>query len=314
MSKEIKTAILVIAALLLVIFGYNYLKGNNLLDKSKILYAKYDNVEGLAPSSQVTINGLPVGRVMSIDFADSSGKLVVKFVVEKDFEFSNNSLARVYGGGLIGGKSLAIIPSYEKGRNAKTGDTLPGEMGEGIMELVNERLTPLQNQVEKVIGDTDSLLVNVNSVLDRDTRANLRDAIANFTDASREMKGISKSVNGLLASNQDKLDRTITNLDKMSGNFATLSDSLSKIQMGQMVADLEKTIADFQELSNKLNSPEGTVGKLLNDDQLYLNLDRTANQMGDLLQDMKLNPKRYVHFSLFGKKPGEYTPPKDSLQ
>ncbi|AWH74854.1 MCE family protein [Dokdonia sp. Dokd-P16] len=314
MSKEIKTAILVIAALLLVIFGYNYLKGNNLLDKSKILYAKYDNVEGLAPSSQVTINGLPVGRVMSIDFADSSGKLVVKFVVEKDFEFSNNSLARVYGGGLIGGKSLAIVPSYEKGRNAKTGDTLPGEMGEGIMELVNERLTPLQNQVEKVIGDTDSLLVNVNSVLDRDTRANLRDAIANFTAASLEMKGISKSVNGLLASNQDKLDRTITNLDKMSGNFATLSDSLSKIQMGQMVADLEKTIADFQELSNKLNSPEGTVGKLLNDDQLYLNLDRTANQMGDLLQDMKLNPKRYVHFSLFGKKPGEYTPPKDSLQ
>ncbi|WP_405252306.1 MlaD family protein [Dokdonia sp. Asnod3-C12] len=314
MSKEIKTAILVIAALLLVIFGYNYLKGNNLLDKSKILYAKYDNVEGLAPSSQVTINGLPVGRVMSIDFADSSGKLVVKFVVEKDFEFSNNSLARVYGGGLIGGKSLAIVPSYEKGRNAKSGDTLPGEMGEGIMELVNERLTPLQNQVEKVIGDTDSLLVNVNSVLDRDTRANLRDAIANFTAASREMKGISKSVNGLLASNQDKLDRTITSLDKMSGNFATLSDSLSKIQMGTMVADLEKTIADFQELSNKLNSPEGTVGKLLNDDQLYLNLDRTANQMGDLLQDMKLNPKRYVHFSLFGKKPGEYTPPKDSLQ
>ncbi|WP_339845237.1 MlaD family protein [uncultured Dokdonia sp.] len=314
MSKEIKTAILVIAALLLVIFGYNYLKGNNLLDKSKILYAKYDNVEGLAPSSQVTINGLPVGRVMSIDFADSSGKLVVKFVVEKDFEFSNNSLARVYGGGLIGGKSLAIVPYYEKGRNAKSGDTLPGEMGEGIMELVNERLTPLQNQVEKVIGDTDSLLVNVNSVLDRDTRANLRDAIANFTAASREMKGISKSVNGLLASNQDKLDRTITNLDKMSGNFATLSDSLSKIQMGTMVADLEKTIADFQELSNKLNSPEGTVGKLLNDDQLYLNLDRTANQMGDLLQDMKLNPKRYVHFSLFGKKPGEYTPPKDSLQ
>ena len=314
MSKEIKTAILVIAALVLVIFGYNYLKGNNLLDKSKVLYAKYDNVEGLAPSSQVTINGLPVGRVMSIDFADSSGKLVVKFVVEKDFEFSNNSLARVYGGGLIGGKSLAIVPSYEKGRNAKSGDTLPGEMGEGIMELVNERLTPLQNQVEKVIGDTDSLLVNVNSVLDRDTRANLRDAIANFTVASREMKGISKSVNGLLATNQEKFDRTITNLDKMSGNFASLSDSLSKIQMGAMVADLEKTIADFQELSNKLNSPEGTMGKLLNDDQLYLNLDRTANQMGDLLQDMKLNPKRYVHFSLFGKKPGEYTAPKDSLQ
>jgi len=314
MSKEIKTAILVIGALLLVIFGYNYLKGNNLLDKSKILYAVYDNVEGLAPSSQVTINGLPVGKVLSINFADASGKLVVKFVIEKDFEFSKNSVARVYGGGIIGGKSLAVVPSYEKGLNVKNGDTLRSETEEGIMELVNERLTPLQNELESTIVSADSLLTNVNAVLDNDTRSNLREAIANFTYASRELKGISNSVNTMLSKNQEKIDHTMSNLDEMSSNFANLSDSLSKIQMGKMVADLEKTIEDFKDISNKLNSPEGTVGKLLNDEQLYLNLDRTANQMGDLLQDMKLNPKRYVHFSLFGKKPGEYTAPKDSLQ
>lgn len=313
MSKEIKTAILVIAALLLVIFGYNYLKGNNLLDKSKILYATYDNVEGLAPSSPVTINGLPVGRVLDIDFADVSGKLVVKFVVEKDFEFSQNSIARVYGGGLIGGKSLAIVPSYEKGLMAKSGDTLPGEIEEGIMELVNERLTPLQEKVEAVIDDTDSLLTGVNSVLDTDTRSNLRSAIANFTQASNELRGITTSLNTMLSKNEVKFNRTFENLDTMSGNFATLSDSLSRVPIGTMVADLQKVVSDFEELSNKLNSPEGTVGKLLNDDDLYVNLDRTANQMGDLLQDMKLNPKRYVHFSLFGKKPKEYTPAKDSL-
>lgn len=313
MSKEIKTAILVIAALLLVIFGYNYLKGNNLLDKSKILYATYDNVEGLAPSSPVTINGLPVGRVLDIDFADVSGKLVVKFVVEKDFEFSQNSIARVYGGGLIGGKSLAIVPSYEKGLMAKSGDTLPGEIEEGIMELVNERLTPLQEKVEAVIDDTDSLLTGVNSVLDTDTRSNLRSAIANFTQASNELRGITTSLNTMLTKNEAKFNRTFENLDTMSGNFATLSDSLSRVPIGTMVADLQKVVSDFEELSNKLNSPEGTVGKLLNDDDLYVNLDRTANQMGDLLQDMKLNPKRYVHFSLFGKKPKEYTPAKDSL-
>jgi len=235
-------------------------------------------------------------------------------VIDKEFEFSRNSLARIYGGGLIGGKSLAIVPSYEKGMNAKSGDTLPSEMGEGIMELVNERLTPLQHQIESVVMSTDSVLSNVNAVLDRDTRANLRDAIANFTRTSRELKGISSSLNGMLADNQGKIDHSIANLEVMSGNFAALSDSLSQIQMGTMVADLEKTIADFKDISNKLNSSEGTVGKLLNDDQLYLNLDRTANQMGDLLQDMKLHPKRYVHFSLFGKKPGEYKAPKDSLQ
>lgn len=313
MSKEIKTAILVIAALLLVIFGYNYLKGNNLLDKSKILYATYDNVEGLAPSSPVTINGLPVGRVLDIDFANNTGRLVVKFVIEKDFEFSKNSMARVYGGGLIGGKSLAIVPNYEKGLMAKSGDTLPGEIEEGIMELVNERLTPLQEKVEAVIDDTDSLLTGVNSVLDTDTRSNLRSAIANFTQASNELRGITTSLNTMLTKNEAKFNRTFENLDTMSGNFATLSDSLSRVPIGTMVADLQKVVSDFEELSNKLNSPEGTVGKLLNDDDLYVNLDRTANQMGDLLQDMKLNPKRYVHFSLFGKKPKEYTPAKDSL-
>lgn len=314
MSKEIKTAILVIGALLLVIFGYNYLKGNNLLDKSRILYAVYDNVEGLAPSSQVTINGLPVGKVLSINFADATGKLVVKFVVEKDFEFSKNSVARVYGGGIIGGKSLAVVPSYEKGLNVKSGDTLRSEIEEGIMELVNERLTPLQNELESTIVSADSVLTSVNAVLDNDTRSNLKEAIANFTYASRELRGISSSVNTMLSKNQEKIDHTMSNLDEMSSNFASISDSLSKIQMGKMIADLEKTIEDFKDISNKLNSPEGTVGKLLNDEQLYLNLDRTANQMGDLLQDMKLNPKRYVHFSLFGKKPGEYTAPKDSLR
>ncbi len=314
MSKEIKTAILVIAALLLVIFGYNYLKGNNLLDNSKILYAKYDNVEGLAPSSAVTINGLPVGKVLSIDFADTSGKLVVKFVVEKDFEFSKNSLAKVYGGSLIGGKSLSIIPDYERGEMAQSGDTLPGEMGEGIMELVNERLTPLQDKVEKVIIDTDSVLTNVNAVLDRDTRANLRDAIANFTMASRDLKGISSSVNSMLTTNEAKFNRTFTNLDEMSANFVKLSDSLSKVEIGTMVADLQKVISDFEELSNKLNNNEGTMGKLLNDDQVYVNLERATAQMEELIQDLKLNPKRYVHFSLFGKKPNEYTPPKDSLR
>lgn len=313
MSKEIKTAILVIAALLLVIFGYNYLKGNNLLDKSKIFYTTYDNVEGLAPSSPVTINGLPVGRVQGIDFANSTGKLVVKFVVEKDFEFSKNSMARVYGGGLIGGKSLAIVPNYEKGLVAKSGDTLPGEIEEGIMELVNNRLTPLQEKVEAVIDDTDSLLTGVVSVLDTDTRSNLRNAIANFSEASNELKGITASLNSMLTKNEAKFNRTFENLDTMSGNFVTISDSLAQIPIRTMVADLQEVVSDFKELSNKLNSPEGTVGKLLNDDDLYVNLDRTANQMGDLLQDMKLNPKRYVHFSLFGKKPKEYTPAKDSL-
>lgn len=313
-SREVKTAILMIVSIALLIFGYQYLKGQNLLDKSRTFYAVYDNVEGLAPASAVTINGLKVGKVLSIGFADQQGKLLVTFTVEKDFEFSKKSVARIYGGGLIGGKSLAILPEYESGAMAQNGDTLPSESSEGIMELVNERLTPLQEKVESVIVDADSVLTNVNAVLDRNTRANLRAAIADFTSTAQNLKGISKSMNNMLNKNEEKFDRTFTNLDIMSENFVAISDSLSNVDVGQLVANLEKVVGDFEDISNNLNSGQGTMGKLLNDDQVYVNLERTTKQMEQLLQDMKLNPKRYVHFSVFGKRPKEYETPKDSLR
>jgi len=150
-TREVKTAILALSAIALFIFGYSFLKGKNLLENDRTFYAVYKNVEGLVPSSPVTINGLVVGQVVSIEFADSKGNLVVQFNVNKDFTFSKNSEAKVYGGGLIGGKSLAIIPKYEKGINAKSGDTLAGRIDVGLLELVNDRLAPLQEKLEAAI-------------------------------------------------------------------------------------------------------------------------------------------------------------------
>ena len=118
-TREVKTGILAICAIALLIFGYSFLKGQNLLENDRTFYAVYDNVEGLIPSSPVTINGLVVGQVVAINFADTKGNLIVEFNVDRDFSFSKNSLAKVYGGGLIGGKSLAIIPVYEQGLEAK---------------------------------------------------------------------------------------------------------------------------------------------------------------------------------------------------
>lgn len=311
-SREVKTALLMIVAIILIIFGYNYLKGQNLLDSSKTMYAVYDNVEGLAPSSQVTINGFAVGRVQSIEFADERGKLLVTFTIEKDFEFSKNSIARIYGGGLLGGKSLSIIPDYE-GTPAVDGDTLPSEMGQGIMELVNEQLTPLQDKIEAVIIDADSVLTSVNAVLDADTRQNLRAAIDDFSSTASNLKGMSGSLNGMIKRNEGKLDNTFSNLDTMSANFATISDSLAQIQVGELLAKVENILIDFEGIANNLKTGKGTAGKLLNDDQVYVNLERTTKQMELLLQDLRLNPKRYVHLSVFGKKAKEYTAPKDSI-
>ncbi|WP_031427683.1 MlaD family protein [Flavimarina sp. Hel_I_48] len=314
LSKEVKTGLLAIVAIALLIFGYSFLKGENLFSEDRTFYAIYDDVEGLAPSSNVTINGLEVGKVISINFAGNSGNLLVTFNLKNDFPFSRNSNAEIYGGGLIGGKSLAIIPKYDNGELAKSGDTLKGTIDEGIFELVNDRLSPLQKKVESVIGQTDSVLVSVNDVLDTDTRENLRNAIASLTQTAATFSSASQSLNGLLTDNRSKLNRTFTNLDQMSANFKSISDSVSQLEIGQLTNNMQKVIADFEQVSSKLNSTEGTAGKLINDDQLYNNLELATKQMQELMQDIKLNPKRYVHFSVFGKNPGPYEKPEDSLK
>lgn len=314
-SREVKTAVLAIVAILILLFGYSFLKGENLLAQNRIFYAEYDDVEGLSPSSEVTINGLKVGQVSSINFKDNSGKLVVAFTVKSDFKFSKNSKVNIYGGSIIGGKSLAIVPEYESQSSwAESGDTLVGDKEEGIMELVNDKLTPLQNKLENTITSADSMLTAITEILDDSTRNNIRGTFRNLDATVSSFRVTADELQGIVKGNSEKLDRTFTNLDEMSTNFNKFSDTLSNMNINKITGDLEKVIADFEGISNKLNSKEGTAGKLINDDAVYNNLDRATKQLEQLLQDIKLNPKRYVHFSVFGKKPGDYDEPKDSLK
>lgn len=310
-TREVKTALLAIIAIVLLIFGYSFLQGKNLLDSSRTFHAVYNDVEGLSPSSTVTINGLKVGQVTEINFLDQKGTLVVTFTVENDFEFSENSIAQIYGGNIIGGKSLAIIPDYEVNQMAKSGDTLASDSEEGIMELVNERLTPLQEKVENTIVSADSLLTAVNKVLNDSTRYAIQHTFKDLNATVASFKVTANTLEGIVGRNSGKLDRTFTNIDEMTTNFNQFSDTLSRMNIGKITNDLEKVVADFESVSDKLNNKEGTAGKLINDDALYNNLENATMQMEQLLQDIKLNPKRYVHFSVFGKNPGPYQEPKE---
>ncbi|MDA9640153.1 MlaD family protein, partial [Flavobacteriaceae bacterium] len=150
LSKEIKTAVLVISGILLFIFIFNYLKGENVFDSSKKISAIYENVEGLAPSAAVTINGHTIGKVQSIEFkGDGSGLLRVTMLISDDFPFSVNSEAQLYEAGLIGGKAIAIIPSFDSSALVQSGDVLRSKVKPGLTDLVNQRLTPLQEKIEK---------------------------------------------------------------------------------------------------------------------------------------------------------------------
>jgi len=310
-TKELKTGILAVCAVALLIFGYSFLKGKNLLENDRTFYALYDNVEGLIPSSSVTINGLVVGQVTSINFANDEGLLLVEFNVNNDFSFSKNSTAKVYGGGLIGGKSLAIVPVYEKGLEAKSGDTLPGKMDAGLLELVNEKLTPLQDKLESAIKDADTLLTSVNGILSVDNKNNLNSIFNDLSISVKNFKNTSQKLNTLLAVNQEKMGNTIANAEEISNNLSKVSDSLAQINIVQIGKEFETVLANFDQISKSLEAGQGTAGKLLKDEELYDNLKNTSKQLELLLQDLRLNPKRYVHISVFGKKNTPYEEPEE---
>lgn len=313
-SREVKTGVLVLLAVTLIILGYNYLKGNNLLDNNRIFYAVYDNVEGLNPASDVTLNGQAVGKVLKIDLHNGTRSNLVTFNITRDFEFSKSTVAKIYGGSILGGKSVGLEINYDDPVKAQDGDTLNAAMEGGIMELVNETITPLQNQLSSAVIHADSLMQSLNKLLDDDTRGELKGTIANLNSISRDFRNISQQTNTLLAENKARLEATFDNLDNTTANFSKLSDSLSQVQVVGLSKDLKRLVNDFEVITTDLKSGKGSVGKLLQDEQLYVNLERTAKQMELLLEDFRLQPKRYVHFSLFGKKNKQYISSKDSIR
>lgn len=308
-TREIKTAILVIASILLFIWGYSFLKGRDLLSNYKTFYVQYDNVEGLVNSAPVTINGLIVGKVSSIKFLNNAGKIQVELQIKNDFPFSKTSVAAIYEPGLIGGKQIMIIPNFEDKTPAESGMTLIADVKPGLTSLVVDKLTPLQAKVDKMLSSADALLVNVNSILDTKTKENLKSSIANLNETLAEFKVASKNVNQMLADNKGKFSSTMTNVDKASANFAKLSDSLAKANIGKTVKNLEKTLASVDKIMADVQSGKGTLGKLAKDDKLYTNFAQSTKELELLLQDLRLNPTRYVNVSLFGKKNKPYKAP-----
>ena len=307
LSKEIKTAILVISGVLLFIFIFNYLKGENVFDASKKISAIYDNVEGLAPSAAVTINGHKIGKVQSIEFnGDGSGLLKVTMLIGDNFDFSVNSVAELYEAGLIGGKAIAIIPAFDGATLVQSGDVLTSTVKPGLTDLVNQRLTPLQEKIEKMMVNADLLLNNLNEVFDIQTKDNIKLSIAELSNTITSFKATSESLNGLVSDNKSSIGETILNFNKISQDLTSVSKSLSESDLDSIMLNLKSTLSSFDNLLATIENGEGSIGKLMKDDGAYNNLNAATKQLEQLLEDMKLNPKRYVHFSLFGKKAKQY--------
>ncbi|MEC7264041.1 MAG: MlaD family protein [Bacteroidota bacterium] len=311
LSREIKTGIIVVAGIAAFIFGLSYLKSSPLFDNNKTFYAVYDNVGGLQPGTQVSINGYNVGNVTSIKFKDGSGKLLVTLSVSNEFQFSENSIAELFDTGIIGGKGVQIVPVFDTASMAKSGDTLQSKIKPGITELVQQKLTPLQMKVEGAVSNADSLLMNFNEILDDPTKKELKATIVSLNELVQAFKGSADKMNILLENNKMQLDSSLKNVSHITSNFSKLSDSLVNADLGSTLAEFQGTVSKLNGILAKIEQGEGSLGKLHKDDALYDNLAAASRELDLLLQDFRLNPKRYVNVSVFGKKQKDYTLPEN---
>ena len=302
-TKEIGIGILVILGTLMSVFSYNYLKGINLFEKTRTFKVIYTKVDGLSPSNPVTLNGYKIGKVQKINFNSNDTKeLIVDIVIENDVKFSKTSKAELYETGLIGGKAIAIIPDYDNNAIAESGDYLIGSVKPGLTDLVNQIMPQIQLQLETVMKKAGIVLSNINTLFDEETKKSLKSSIDQFANLTNNLSETFRNVDAFIKDNSPNLTTTIDNLNATSLKMKDMSNSMSEVDLNLILTNLDSTISNLNNITNKLNQGEGTVGKLIYDDGLFKNLDNATKNLEELIEDIKLNPKRYVHFSIFGKK------------
>ena len=308
LSYEIKTGILVLTGIILFIIGFSYLKSNDVFITDRIFYAVYDDVEGVSKGTPVTISGFNVGSVQDIEFYKNSSKLLLKFRVENEFNFSSESIAQIYETGLIGGKAVAVIPKYGN-ELARSGDTLQSDIAPGLTELVNDRLSPLQDKIESMVVSADSVLISLNAVLNTEAKLEIQSTIENFSSTVADLKTSAGTLDEILDNNKNQINNIISNVNQTSNELAGLSGSFSDLSI--VISNLSESSENIDKIISEISEGEGSLNKLVFDDALINSLDAASKNINLLIKDLRLNPKRYVHFSLFGKKNKPYTDQKE---
>ena len=285
------------------VFSYNYLKGINLFEKTRTFKVVYSKVDGLASSNPVTLNGYTIGKVQKINFnANNTKELIVDIVIENDVQFSKSSKAELYETGLIGGKAIAIIPDYDNNIMAKSGDYLVGTVKPGLTDLVNQIMPQIQLQLEEVMQNAKVVLSNINTLFDEETKESLKSSIDQFSSLTNSLSETSENINNLIKDNSKSIASTVDNLNKTSIKMNDISTSISEVNLNLILTNLDNTVSNLNNLTNQMSKGEGTIGRLIYDAKLFENLDNATKNLEVLIEDIKSNPKRYVHFSIFGKK------------
>jgi phospholipid/cholesterol/gamma-HCH transport system substrate-binding protein len=308
-SNEVKVGATALVTILVFIWLYSFLKGKDLFSTTNSYYAVYDQINGLAESSPVEINGYKVGVVQSIVFLnDGTGRLAVKMSVSRGFDLPVKTVAKVTTASLIAGMKIKLV--FGGGPAVyKNGDTIPGILEEGIISKLGSELGPIKDKVISMIEVLDSVLTSINSLINPELSKNLNGSMANLNHFTKNLDDVLGSREAELKSMLADLSKFAKMLSDNSGklattlnNLQTISDTLAATDLYATITNLKNTLARTSQLMDGVNKGKGTAGQLFTNDSLYISLNHGIASLDSLLKDVKANPKRYVHFSLFGKK------------
>ena len=307
MNKEIRTGIIAIFTIVVLIYGINYLKGLNILDKNRIFHAKYDNIDGLLKGSVISLNGFNVGIVSNISL-QSDNSLLVSVKINEDFDVPSNSILKISNQDLMGTKGISVILGNSD-LLAKNNDTLIAEIENSLQDEVNKQILPLKNKAEGLISSVDSLMVIFTSVLNTDARKNLASSFKNLDETFILMSESMKELNKLVVTNEKNISNSIKNFESITGNISDNNESIenilkkmSSISDSVSSKDIGDIIKNLNNITNKISVGQGNLGLLNSDDQLYRNIEKTTNDISILVEEIKKDPKKYFNFSVLGNR------------
>jgi len=313
--KEIEIGLITVIAIAVLYWGINYLKGINLFNSKRTFYAIYDQVNGLVTSNVVTVNGYKIGIVENISFihGDPKGRLLVKFSINnKDIEIPANSVAKIQND-LLGTASIVILigNSPEK---AKSGDTLKSALATTLQQEVSLQMLPIKTKAENLMLSLDSVLAVIQYVFNEQTRENLSRSFESIKITIKNLEHTSFNIDTLMSTQRNRISMILANIESISNNlknnndkishiinnFSTISDTLAKSNINKTINKTNEVLTEFNGIVSKINSGQGSLGLLINNDSLYYNLEAVSKNLNLMLQDIKNNPQRYLNFSVFG--------------
>lgn len=313
-SNETKVGLLAVVAIVLLILGFNYLKGKHLFSHELKMYAVYDDAMGLSKANPVIINGLQVGKVSSIDGGKDMKRILVTVSFSKEVNIPKNSLA-IINPNLLGSSSLEIKLG-EGTQYLASGDTLVTSTGAGALDEAMKMINPVLYEVKNAVESLDSVFHIITATFDLNTKDNIKNIVSNLETVTRSFAVSAASLEVMLNTQNSALARSLENVrvftenlknngtavDSIMQNAKKTSANLASLNLSKTMDSLNVAINNFKEGAEKINSKDGSLGLLLNDKTLYNNLESTSEKLNILLDDIRVHPRRYLNISVFGKK------------